>query len=269
VIAGSSPSRSRTTKADWYDYPQYYDLSFRSETRLEADFIEAACRKYAAFPVRRLLEPACGSGRLVAELAARDYHLTGLDLSQPSLNYLRRRLSRRKLSAQVFRADMADFRLDQTVDAAYCTFDGFRHLLSEEAARRHLQCVTDALRPGGIYILGFHLLPPDAAEDCTERWSAQHGRTRVTVTLRVLATDRRRRLEELRVCQLVRSGQRTLRLRHDFPLRMYTARQFRRLLDRVPSLELCDVYDFWYEIDHPLELNDEISDTVFILSKRG
>ena len=269
VITRSSPSRGRATQADWYDYPQYYDLSFRSETRLEADFIEAACRKYAAFPVRRLLEPACGSGRLVAELAARGYQLTGLDLSQPSLNYLRRRLSRRKLSAQVFRADMADFRLDQPIDAAYCTFDGFRHLLSEEAARQHLQCVSDALRPGGIYILGFHLLPPDAAEDCTERWSAQHGRTRVTVTLRVLATDRRRRLEQLRVCLLVRSAQRTLRLRHDFPLRMYTARQFRRLLDRVPSLELCDVYDFWYEIDHPLELNDQISDTVFILSKRG
>jgi hypothetical protein len=140
VVSHQNPrhSRGRTTEADWYDYPQYYDLSFRSETRLEADFIEAACRKYAAFPVRRLLEPACGSGRLIAELAARGYQLTGLDLSQPSLNYLRRRLARRKLSAQVFRADMADFQVDQPVDAAYCTFDGFRHLLSEEAARRHL-----------------------------------------------------------------------------------------------------------------------------------
>jgi SAM-dependent methyltransferase len=244
-------------------------LAFRSETSSEADFIEAACRKYMDFPARRLLEPACGTGRLVAELAARGYQLTGLDLSKPSLNYLRRRLARRKLSAEVFRADMADFRLDQPADAAYCTFDGFRHLLTEEAARRHLQCVSDALHPGGIYILGFHLLPPDAAEECTERWTEQHGRTQVTVTLRVLATDRRRRLETLRVCLLVRSGQRTLRLRHDFPFRMYTARQFRQLLSRVPSLELRDVYDFWYEIDHPLKLDDQISDTVFILRKRA
>jgi hypothetical protein len=48
---------------------------------------------------------------------------------------------------------------------------------------------------------------------------------------------------------------------------MYTAAQFRRLLATVPSLQLCDVYDFWYEIDHPLKLNNEISDTVFILQK--
>ena len=50
---------------------------------------------------------------------------------------------------------------------------------------------------------------------------------------------------------------------------MYTAGQFRRLLAKVPELELCDVYDFWYEIDQPLELDDEISDTVFILRKRS
>jgi SAM-dependent methyltransferase len=254
--------------ADWYDYPQYYDLAFRSETGAEADFIEAACRKYCAGRAERLLEPACGTGRLVAELAARGYQLTGFDLSKPSLAYLRRRLARRRLSATVFYADMEEFRLEQNVDAAYSTFDSFRHLLTETAACRHLQCIADGLRPGGIYLLGFHLLPPDAAEECTERWSETHGRTRVTVTLRVLATDRRRRLETLRVSLLVRSGDRVVRLRHDFQFRMYTAGQFRRLLARVPTLELCDVYDFWYEIDQPLKLNDEISDTVFVLRKR-
>ena len=78
---------------NWYDHPAYYDLAFRSETRLEADFIEAACRKYCPFAVQRLLEPACGTGRLVAELAARGYRVSGFDLSGPALAYLRRRLA--------------------------------------------------------------------------------------------------------------------------------------------------------------------------------
>ena len=72
----------------WYSYPACYDLAFRSETPAEADFIEAACRKYCPFPVRRLLEPACGTGRLAAELAARGYRLSGFDLSRPALAYL-------------------------------------------------------------------------------------------------------------------------------------------------------------------------------------
>jgi hypothetical protein len=155
------------------------------------------------------------------------------------------------------------------VDAAYCTFDSFRHLLTEEAARQHLQCVAESLRPGGIYVLGFHLLPLDASEECTERWTERHGATQVTVTLRVLATDRRRRIEQLRVSLLVRNRGKEIRLRHEFPFRMYTAAQFRRLLAGVPSLELCDVYDFWYDIDDPLVLDDELSDTVFILRKRA
>ena len=263
---GLSPSRCLETS--WYDRPQYYDLAFRGETRLEADFIEAACRKYCPFRARRLLEPACGTGRLITELSARGYRMTGLDLSRPSLEYLKGRLARRKLRASIVLADMADFRLDTPADAAYCTFDSFRHLLSEQAARRHLQCVAESLRPGGIYILGFHLLPPDAAEECTERWTERHGRTKVTVTLRVLASDRRRRIERLRVSLLVHAGAKMLRLRHDFPFRMYTAAQFRRLLAAVPSLELCDVYDFWYEIDRPFVLSDEMSDTVFILKRR-
>lgn len=125
-----------------------------------------------------------------------------------------------------------------------------------------------SLRPGGIYILGFHLLPPDAAEECIERRSQRQGHTQVTVTLRVLATDRRRRIETLRVSLLVRDGRKVIRLRHDFPFRMYTAAEFRRLLRAVPSFELCDVYDFWYEIDRPFVLSDEMSDTVFILKRR-
>ncbi|MCO6454212.1 MAG: class I SAM-dependent methyltransferase [Pirellulaceae bacterium] len=255
--------------ASWYDFPQYYDMAFRDETRREADFIEAACRKYCPFPVRRLLEPACGTGRLIVELASRGYEMSGFDLRGEPLRYLRHKLVRRGLRAELFQADMADFRPPQPVDAAHNTWNSFRYLLSEQAARRHLQRVAQSLRPGGIYILGFHLLPLDADEECTERWTARHAGTRVAYTLRVLATDRRRRRERLRISLLVRRGTDQLRLRDEFQFRMYTASQFRRLLRQVPELELCDVYDFWYDIDQPLELNDEISDTLFILRRKG
>jgi SAM-dependent methyltransferase len=253
----------------WYDYPHYYDLAFRSETRPEADFIAAACRKYCPFPVQRLLEPACGTGRLVTELAARGFALTGFDLSRPALEFLKRRLKRRGLKARLFVGDMAEFKLPKPVDAAYNTFNSFRHLLDEASAQRHLQCVADSLRPGGIYILGFHLLPPDASEECTERWTERQGDTQVTVTLRVVASDRRQRVERLRISLLVRKRAGELRLRDEFPLRLYTAAQVRRLLGSVPQFELCDVFDFWYEIDHPLRLSNELSDTVFVLRKRG
>jgi hypothetical protein len=59
-----------------------------------------------------------------------------------------------------------------------------------------------------------------------------------------------------------------LRLQHAFQVRTYTARQFRRLLDSVPSLELCDVYDFRYDIAQPFAPNNEMAYSVFVLRRR-
>ena len=260
--------RSRTILANWFDFPQYYDIAFQAYTPWEVNFIEAACRKYCSFAAHRFLEPACGSGRLIIGLAARGYQMAGFDLSQPALSYLRRRLSQRRLDAEIFEAEMSDFRFGRPVDAAYCTVNTFRHLLTQQAARSHLECIARSLRPGGIYVLGLHLIPLDADQESMLRWTGRRGKTKVTVILRVLATDLRRRIEELEVRMLVHSMSRELRLRHEFQLRTYTPRQFRQLLDSVPSLEICDVYDFQYNIEQPSARNDEAAYTVFIL-RRG
>jgi SAM-dependent methyltransferase len=267
-LKNTNADTNRPLSADWYDYPQYYDMAFRDETRREADFIEAACRKYCPFRVRRLLEPACGGGRMVVELASRGYSMSAFDLSQPALDYLRRRLERRGLRAQVMRANMARFRLSRQVDAAFNTWNSFRHLTTEEEALSHLQSVSRCLRPGGLYVLGLHLLPLDVSEECTERWIVRHGRVRLSVMLRVVWTDRQRRLERIRIRMRARTPRRDVKLESEFSFRMYTAAQFLRLLRRVPELELCDVYDFWYEIDRPLPLDDDRIDTVFVLRRR-
>ena len=254
-----------------YDQPQYWDLAFRDETRLEADFVDAVAAKYCKFPVKKVLEPGCGGGRLVVELAKRGYDVTGFDLSTPAIKYLSRRLNRRGLKATVFHGDMITQRKTPPVDLAICPMNTFRHLLSEGDARRHLESIAGSLRRGGIYVLGFHLLPPDIDPESTERWSARHGGTRVAFSLKVLDSNRRKRIETIRFRLTVTTGdppQQRMRYEDDFPLRMYTAAQFRRLLKSVPSFQLLDVYDFWYDIDDPLKLDNEITDTVFVLRKQ-
>ena len=254
-----------------YDHPQYWDLAFRDETRLEADFVDAVAAKYCTFPVKGVLEPGCGGGRLVVELASRGYRVTGFDLSLPSINYLGRRLKRRGLKARVFHGDMITQRLDTPVDLAICPMNTFRHLLTEGDARNHLESIAGSLRRGGIYVLGLHLLPPDIDPESTERWSARHASTRVTFSLKVLDSNRRKRIETIRFRLSVTTGdppQRRIRYEDNFPLRMYTAAQFRRLLKSVPAFQLLDVYDFWYDIDDPLKLDNQITDTVFVLQKR-
>src|SRR5213593_4027056 len=187
-------TRSRMLEGTWYDHPEYYDIAFQVYTEREADFIEAACRKYCPFNARRFLEPACGTGRLITALAARGYEVTGFDISRPALSYLRRRLTRRQLHAETFEAELSDFRVSRPADAAYCTVNTFRHLLTEQAARGHLECIARSLRPGGIYVLGLHLLPLGGDKEDSDCWTQRRCETKVTVTVRLLRTDRRRRI---------------------------------------------------------------------------
>ena len=257
--------------ANWYDYPQYFDMVFRDETADEVAFFEQAFQRYVEGGVRRLLEPGCGSGRLVAAMAAKGYSLAGVDISQPMLSYLQRRLTRRGLSAELVCGDMSRMAFDQPFDAAFCTFNTFRHLLCEADALAHLHNVAENLRPGGIYIVGMHLIPLDADPDCTERWKASHGGTTVSVTLKVIQFNRRRRQETLRVSikATKRSGK-VERIRSEFPLRIYTPRQARQLLEKVADdFELVGVYDFDYDIDQPRQFDNDLTDALFVLRRRS
>lgn len=252
---------------DCYDHPRYWDLAFADETQFEADFIRAAADKYSAAPVEQVLEIACGGGRMVRELARRGYDVTAFDLHPAAVRYTAQSLKRAGLSARVLTADMQDFVLPEHFDLAHCLVNSFRHLQTEAAARQHLQHVAAALRPGGLYLLGLHLLPPDAAEEDCERWTVRHRDLRITTTIRVLQFNRRRRLEVVRFSLRVRSPRIDLRLRSDHTLRIYRADQLRQLLKSVPALQLRGVYDFCYDISQPLPLNNQLGDTVLVLQK--
>ena len=140
----------------WYNRPEWFEIGFEKETKKEADFFEAAFKRWCPFRVRRLFEPACGSGRLITEMASRGYQMAGFDLSEPSIEYLRQRLKRMRLKAHLFIGDMSDFRLPGKFDGGHCTYNTFRHLTTEEAALGHLRSAARAIRSGGLYFLGLH-----------------------------------------------------------------------------------------------------------------
>src|SRR5438132_12037629 len=106
--------------------------------------------------------------------------MIGFDLRQSAVTYLRRRVARRLLHAETFEAQMSNFRLGRLVDAAYCTVNTFRHLLTEQGARGHLECVAGSLRSGGIYLLGVHLLPFETDPEDDAPGTQWRGETKVT-----------------------------------------------------------------------------------------
>ena len=255
------------TVMDCYDYPQYWDLAFRDSTREEADFVDAVSRKYLRGRALRVFEPGCGGGRLVVELARRGYEVTGIDLSRSAIGYLTKRLKRNHLKATVLEADMVDYICQPKVDIAINTVSTFRHLLTEQAAVTHLQSVAASLKKGGFYILGLHLLPPDAALEDRERWVARHGQVSVHVTLDAFDACRRKRTETLRFSMRINGSSKAKTITTDYRMRIYTAAQMKSLLAKVREFELVEVFDFFYEIDAPQPLDDRLGDAVFLLKR--
>lgn len=255
---------------DWYDRPQYFDMVFRDETAEEVRFFGEAFDKLVDGDVKRLYEPGCGSGRLVAAMASEGYDVVAVDNNDKMLRYLRNRLKRRGLRGELINADMTTHVCVPPVDAAFCTFNTFRHLLDEKSAIEHLRSVASSLRPGGIYMLGFHCIPLDADPDCIERWTAAHGGTKISVTLKVIDFQRRKRRETLRVS--IKATKRTgevERLRSEFQLRLYTPKQAKSLLESVSDIfEIAGVYDFDYELDEIRDIDEDLTDAVFVLRKK-
>ncbi len=257
---------------DWYETPLWYDVVFEEDTRKEGDFLETAFERFGRVvrrrSPRRVLEPACGSGRLLEEMARRGWRPTGFDLSRPMLDFAGQRLARAKQVADLRTARMESFHFRERFELAHCLVSTFKYLLDERSARSHLQCVADALLPGGIYLLGFHLTTYDWPFAQHERWVGHRDGVEVVCNIHSWPPEQAKRREKVRSRLIVKDG---VKLRHtesSWWFRTYDARQARRLLHSVPMLEHVATYDFCYDWTRPRDLDDRQLDTLLILRRR-
>ena len=267
--AASRISHSATTEiaGHIYDFPRYYDLVYGSDWRAEFDFLSACFSKHAARPVRRLFEPACGTGRLLVKFAEAGFDVGGIDLNPKAVAFCNARLARRGFAQTAVVGDMSDFRT-RKFDAAINMINSFRHLLSERDAESHLRCVARGLNSGGLFVLCMHLTPTDGEAIEHEEWSARRGNLAVISKMWSKNVDLKKRKELLGMAFDVYTPTRQFRITDEMIYRTYTARQMRSLLSRVPALELVETYDFSYEIDEPITITPATEDVVFVFRKR-
>ena len=253
-----------------YDHPQWWDLAFADETETEQRFLRELASDRLQIQSPRVYEPGCGGGRLVHAMADAGWGVEACDSNGACVRYVRERLQAAGLAARVVQADMAMHRTPELVDLAVCPVNTFRHLLSEEAAQRHLAAVADSVRVGGRYVIGLHLAPPDTDPEDEEAWSAAGSIGEVDARLLVTSFNRRTRRETLRFDLAIRPVDADpFSLREEFAYRLYTAGQLRQTVTASGRWRIESVHDFWYDLSEPLTLDNERGDTVLVLERVG
>lgn len=157
------------------DDAELYDIAFGWDISAEADWL------VERLEATTVLEPGCGSGRMLEALADRGCQVVGIDTSPQMIELSRLRLGTR---GEVFEVDMTHFELGRTFDGAVCPINTLLHLTPAELGR-HLPRMAQHLERRARYLVQVGLLEPDEEPPAGSQWKA----TRDEISLRVEWVD--------------------------------------------------------------------------------
>jgi SAM-dependent methyltransferase len=127
------------------DYLRTLPFLTPQATQHEAEFVIDAM---GLSPGAQVLDVGCGYGRHAMELAARGFHVVGLDLSTPLLVRGGEEAHRRGLQINFVRGDMRELDFEAQFDGAYCLFSTFGYF-DDETNKKTVANIARALKPGG------------------------------------------------------------------------------------------------------------------------
>ena len=124
-----------------------------------ADYIEKHFAR-SALPIRTVLDLACGTGSLTAELMGRGYEMIGVDRSEEMLSVAAEKCRDLAGEPPIFLCQsMEKLDLYGTIDACVCCLDSVNYVTRPQTLKKAFQRVHLFLMPGGLFL--FDINTPD------------------------------------------------------------------------------------------------------------
>ncbi len=127
-----------------YDDTDLYNLVAPPDAAMEAFYVAEA-----GGAGQRVLDLACGTGRITIPLAASGAEVTGGDRSDTMLAAARKVAAQRDVRAEFVSLDMRSFALDQQFDAIVIAANSVMHLHTLDDFARAFTAIRRHLAPGG------------------------------------------------------------------------------------------------------------------------
>ena len=147
---------------EYYERVSDYDLEYQSQSEQDVPFWRELVMRYTP---RRVLELACGSGRIGLELlhAPGDFLLDGLDIAPEMLKAYARKLEQEpeatRQRVRLYEGNMSDYALEHKgqYDLIFLPFNSIAHLYELEQQLHTFHTTYEHLVVGGRFVVDIFL----------------------------------------------------------------------------------------------------------------
>lgn len=138
--------------ANWFNSP-YYHLLYANRNEEEAAAFINKLIQYLHPPAGvRMLDVACGKGRYSIQLADHGFDVTGIDLSEASIDLA---LPYQHENLHFYRHDMRQLFWINFFDYAFNFFTSFGYFRTQHENDSAMRTISRSLKPGGTFVLDY------------------------------------------------------------------------------------------------------------------
>lgn len=137
---------------DWFNSPYYHQLYFNRDDKEAAAFIDKLINYLKPVPGSTMLDVACGKGRHSIQLANKGFDVTGIDLSDDSINEA---LQYQTESLHFYKHDMRLPFWINYFDYAFNFFTSFGYFKTRREHDNAIRTIAQAIKKDGTFVMDY------------------------------------------------------------------------------------------------------------------
>lgn len=205
---------------NWFDTP-YYHILYKDRNETEAEvFIDRLLAVLQLPKEASILDLACGKGRYSRHLANKGYKVTGIDLSQKSIQYARQFESKH---LSFYTHDMRKLFRVNYYDYIFNFFTSFGYFKKESEDLKVLRNVKAGLKREGIFVLDFF----------NSSYVINHLTGKEQKTIEGIIFNLDKKVEGQRITKTIHIQDREQSFHFKETVRLFTLRDFERLFEQA------------------------------------
>ena len=258
-------------KTDLYSNPKYYDVAFGWDPVEEIKIFKMIFEKHVPFPVKKILEPACGTGRFLVSLPPAGYDVVGYDRSGDMVAFARKRISEEGLyqKAIALIGEMQGARFADRFDAAINPINSFAYLLSDGDILAHLLSMSVSLKRDSVYIIQITCMFDNLENSKPSQWKMKKFGIEIETTWRIVD-----QIVSSKTCYhhsllKIDDKGKELILEEHHKMRLWTYEDFKRLVKATGKFVLEAIYDEkGNTVSLDSHINGEMGNLYFVLKNK-